>query len=83
MRAWPPVRGSPHERLFETGPITVTQVVREHYLREDIYSGTPLDPECDASAYKLSPDAARYLVLDTNVALHQVGEGAGRALIDA
>lgn len=49
-----------------------SQVVREHYLREDIYSGSPLDPECDPSAYKLSPDAERYIVLDTNVALHQV-----------
>lgn len=49
-----------------------SQVVREHYLRDDIYSGSPLDPECDPSAYKLSPDAPHYLVIDTNVALHQM-----------
>lgn len=50
-------------------------MVREHYLREDIYSGSPLDPECDPASFKLSPDAQRYIVLDTNVALHQVCEG--------
>ena len=49
--------------------------MREHYLRDDIYSGSPLDPECDPSAYKLSADAAQYLVVDTNVALHQVTGG--------
>jgi exosome complex exonuclease DIS3/RRP44 len=48
------------------------QVVREHYLRDDIYSGSPLDPQCDPSAHKLAPDAAHYLMLDTNVALHQM-----------
>jgi hypothetical protein len=46
--------------------------VREHYLRDDIYSGTSLDPECDPSAFKLSADAAAYVVVDTNVVLHQV-----------
>ncbi len=35
-------------------------------------SGTSLDPECDASAHKLSASAAHYLLIDTNVALHQV-----------
>lgn len=48
------------------------QVVREHYLRDDIYSGTPLDPECPPEAYKLSGDAPHYLLVDTNVVLHQV-----------
>jgi hypothetical protein len=38
-------------------------------------SGTPLDPESDPSAHKLSADAPHYLVVDTNVALHQVGAG--------
>ncbi|KAL6771469.1 hypothetical protein ACKKBG_A26505 [Auxenochlorella protothecoides x Auxenochlorella symbiontica] len=50
----------------------ILKVVREHYLREDIYSGSPLDPECDPASFKLSPDAQRYIVLDTNVALHQM-----------
>lgn len=54
----------------------VQQVVREHYLRDDIYSGTPLDRECPPDCYKLSGEAAHYLLVDTNVVLHQVG---GRA----
>jgi len=54
------------------------QVVREHYLRDDIYSGSPLDPDCDPSAYKLSADAGTYLVIDTNLALHQVGDRTSR-----
>ena len=48
------------------------QVVREHYLRDDIYSGSPLDPDCPPDAYKLSSEAPHYLIVDTNVALHQV-----------
>jgi exosome complex exonuclease DIS3/RRP44 len=47
-------------------------VVREHYLRDDIWSGTSLDAECDPSAHCLSPEAAIYLVADTNIALHQM-----------
>eukprot|EP00775_Hariotina_reticulata_P011972 gene11972-12115_t len=50
----------------------VVKVVREHYLRDDIWSGSPLDPACDPSAYKLSENAKHYLVIDTNVALHQM-----------
>uniref|UniRef100_A0A383VI63 Uncharacterized protein n=1 Tax=Tetradesmus obliquus TaxID=3088 RepID=A0A383VI63_TETOB len=50
----------------------VVKVVREHYLRDDIWSGSPLDPGCDPSAHKLAPDAQHYLVIDTNVALHQM-----------
>lgn len=53
-----------------------TQVVREHYLRDDIYSGSPLDPQCPPDACKLSGEAAHYLLVDTNVALHQVGPSA-------
>ena len=51
--------------------VPLEQVVREHYLRDDIYSGSPLDPECDSGAYKLSAEAPHYLVADTNVVLHQ------------
>lgn len=45
--------------------------MREHYLRDDLPSGTPLDPACPAEAVVLAADAPRYLVVDTNVALHQ------------
>lgn len=58
-------------------------------------SGSPLDPACDPSAHKLSADAPHYLVIDTNVALHQVrlmlegfssfvrvcSEGGGKAML--
>lgn len=50
----------------------VLKVIREHYLRDDIWSGTPLDPECNVEAHKLSSTAKHYLVIDTNVALHQI-----------
>ena len=50
----------------------VLKVVREHYLRDDIFSGTELDPSCDPESHKLSPAAKHYLLIDTNVALHQV-----------
>ena len=50
----------------------LAQVVRAHYLRDDIWSGSPLDPESDPSCNKLSADAREYLVVDTNVVLQQV-----------
>ena len=50
----------------------VLKVVREHYLRDDIASGSPLDPDCDAAAAKLSATARHYLVVDTNIVLQQV-----------
>ena len=45
--------------------------VRQHYLREDLPTGCPqLDaPELEP---RLSDEAQRYLVLDTNVVLHQI-----------
>ena len=54
----------------------VQKVVREHYLRDDIYVGS----ECasdefrgpDSAHWKLSKDAEQYIVIDTNVALHQI-----------
>ncbi len=55
-----------------TGCCSALQVVREHYLRDDIYSGSPLDPDCPPDACKLSGEAPHYLIVDTNVALHQV-----------
>lgn len=50
----------------------VLKVVREHYLRDDIWSGSPLDTECDQDAVKLSASAAHYLIVDTNIVLQQV-----------
>ncbi len=50
----------------------MAQVEREHYLRDDISSGSPLDPACDAAAVKLSTDAKHYLIVDTNIVLQQV-----------
>ncbi len=47
-------------------------MVREHYLRDDIWSGSPLDPESDPISNKLAADAKEYLVVDTNVVLQQV-----------
>ena len=52
------------------------QVQREHYLRDDISSGTPLDPASDPATNKLSAQAKHYLLVDTNVALSQVGRRA-------
>eukprot|EP00798_Chlamydomonas_sp_ICE-L_P021576 gene21576-28574_t len=46
-------------------------------------SGTPLDPECDPSAHKLSVDCAHYLLIDTNVALHQLDFLEHAAVCDA
>lgn len=50
----------------------VLKIVREHYLRDDIWSGSPLDAECDQDAVKLSASAAHYLIVDTNIVLQQV-----------
>jgi hypothetical protein len=55
--------------------------VREHYLRDDISSGSPLDPDADVDTVKLSADAKQYLVVDTNIVLQQVSrhvQNAGR-----
>eukprot|EP00879_Flechtneria_rotunda_P021039 GHRR01022163.1.p1 GENE.GHRR01022163.1~~GHRR01022163.1.p1 ORF type:complete len:742 (+),score=218.81 GHRR01022163.1:116-2341(+) len=63
-----------HKKSFvkKTKGGKIVKVVREHYLRDDIWSGSPLDPRCDPSAHKLAADAKHYLVIDTNVALHQM-----------
>eukprot|EP00227_Mantoniella_beaufortii_P009153 CAMPEP_0197586868 /NCGR_PEP_ID=MMETSP1326-20131121/8693_1 /TAXON_ID=1155430 /ORGANISM="Genus nov. species nov., Strain RCC2288" /LENGTH=213 /DNA_ID=CAMNT_0043151533 /DNA_START=218 /DNA_END=855 /DNA_ORIENTATION=- len=62
------------------------KVVREHYLRDDIYVGCELAaPEHrgpDPGAWKLDPSAARYVVIDTNVALHQLDLLAHAAVTD-
>ncbi len=48
------------------------QVVREHYLRDDISCGALFCPECDTSKAALRQTAENILVVDTNVVLHQV-----------
>ncbi|KAF8058848.1 RRP44A [Scenedesmus sp. PABB004] len=68
----PPQQNTKKSFVKKTRGGKVVKVVREHYLRDDIWSGSPLDPGCDPSAHKLSPDAPHYLVIDTNVALHQM-----------
>jgi len=49
----------------------VSKVVREHYLRDDVPSGSPLDPACPPSSVILAPDAPFYTVIDANVGLRQ------------
>ena len=48
----------------------VVKVVREHYLRDDIYCGSLLCKKCGQQEFKLTqPEAGHYLILDTNVIL--------------
>ena len=64
----------------------VMKVVREHYLRDDIFVGCELAaPEHrgpDPSSWKLSRSADKYVVIDTNVALHQLDLLAHAAVTD-
>ncbi|KAM5547021.1 exosome complex exonuclease RRP44 [Rosa sericea] len=50
----------------------ITKVVREHYLRHDIYCGAPVCKVCDTSQARLSATASTVLILDTNVVLNQI-----------
>lgn len=59
----------------------VMKVVREHYLRDDIWCGSEVCTECKQESTVLQKDACmesslcsypHYLVPDTNVVLHQV-----------
>ncbi|XP_042385217.1 exosome complex exonuclease RRP44 homolog A-like [Zingiber officinale] len=51
----------------------VIKVVREHYLRDDIYCGATFCKVCDTSAARLSASAsATILIVDTNVVLNQI-----------
>ena len=64
----------------------VMKVVREHYLRDDIYVGCELATEeyrgPDPSAWKLSAGASKFVVIDTNVALHQLDFLAHKSIAD-
>ncbi|XP_039134558.1 exosome complex exonuclease RRP44 homolog A [Dioscorea cayenensis subsp. rotundata] len=49
------------------------KVVREHYLRDDIYCGALSCTSCDTSAARLSPpESASIIIVDTNVVLNQI-----------
>ncbi|THG20453.1 hypothetical protein TEA_027532 [Camellia sinensis var. sinensis] len=48
------------------------QVVREHYLRDDIYCGAPFCNVCDSKSARLSSSAPTILIFDTNVVLNQI-----------
>ncbi|KNA02951.1 hypothetical protein SOVF_213740 [Spinacia oleracea] len=50
----------------------VVKVVREHYLRDDIYCGASICKTCDSSVARLSSDASTIIIVDTNVVLNQV-----------
>ncbi|CAO2834115.1 unnamed protein product [Amaranthus hypochondriacus] len=50
----------------------VLKVVREHYLRDDIYCGASICKTCDSSVARLSSDASTILIVDTNVVLNQI-----------
>jgi exosome complex exonuclease DIS3/RRP44 len=50
----------------------VVKVVREHYLRDDIYCGASFCKVCDTSTARLSSSASTILVIDTNVVLNQI-----------
>ena len=62
----------------------VVKVVREHYLRDDLPTGSGLDPSCPAEAVRLGSgdDTLHYVVVDTNVALHQLDFLEHRAIED-
>lgn len=59
----------------------VVKIVREHYLRDDIWCGSESCVECKQESTVLQKDACiesnlcsypHYLIPDTNVVLHQV-----------
>ncbi|XP_062102794.1 exosome complex exonuclease RRP44 homolog A [Humulus lupulus] len=51
----------------------VTKVVREHYLRDDIYCGASICKLCDSKDARLTASSASpILVIDTNVVLNQI-----------
>lgn len=50
----------------------LVKVVREHYLRDDIWCGSVLCKQCQQTEHKLTDEAKEYLVIDTNVVLHQM-----------
>ena len=61
----------------------ILKIVREHYLRDDIWCGSEVCDGCghERTVLTASPESLsslvshpHYIVLDTNVVLHQVGD---------
>lgn len=50
----------------------VIKVVREHYLRDDIYCGASFCQRCDTKSARFSSPDSTILVVDTNVVLNQI-----------
>ncbi|KAK9164894.1 hypothetical protein Scep_000085 [Stephania cephalantha] len=50
----------------------VLKVLREHYLRSDIYCGASACKACNSSVARLSSDASTIIIVDSNVVLHQI-----------
>jgi exosome complex exonuclease DIS3/RRP44 len=69
-------RGAPpNPTALPDAGVASSQVVREHYLRDDIYCSFIPCTACTAAAErKLGAVAAAILIVDTNVVLHQVTE---------
>ncbi|XP_002521738.2 exosome complex exonuclease RRP44 homolog A [Ricinus communis] len=63
-----------HSKTFnkKTRGGKVQKLVREVYLRDDIYCGASFCKVCDTSAARLTASASAILVLDTNVVLNQI-----------
>jgi len=61
-------------RLTFTCRGNVVKIVKEHYLRDDIWCGSAMCQDCVQSGeqVKLSDAASQYLLPDTNVVLHQM-----------
>uniref|UniRef100_A0A804MK26 RRM domain-containing protein n=1 Tax=Zea mays TaxID=4577 RepID=A0A804MK26_MAIZE len=67
-------RGAPpNPTALPDAVVASSQVVREHYLRDDIYCGFVPCTTCAAAAErKLGAAAAAILIVDTNIVLHQI-----------
>ncbi|KAF6154330.1 hypothetical protein GIB67_026786 [Kingdonia uniflora] len=50
----------------------IQKIVREHYLRDDIYCGSCLCQVCDTKGACLSSPVSTILIVDTNVVLNQI-----------
>ncbi|GFY87749.1 ribonuclease II family protein [Actinidia rufa] len=60
----------------------VVKVVREHYLRDDIYCGASSCKVCDSSGARLTSSASTILIVDTNVVLNQIDLLENQAIDD-
>lgn len=65
---------SKHNKIFvkKSRKGNVIKVVREIYLRDDIVCGSELCSTCQQLTFSLSSSCKNYLILDTNVLLHQL-----------